>query len=433
MRPRDAFETLLAGLSGTWRRLRAETRAATTVTFVILSLPLLMVGSTMIVYSDVVAQKDRLNQAADAAALAAAGYANVTGDSTQAQAAALKIFNDQSVFQGIVITGVQARLTDSLTSRTVVVSYTGTVPVPLMGIFGATSMDISGSATAVTQLPTYIDFYLLLDNTPSMGIGATLTDIQTMVNNTPDQCGFACHDLASAPNDYYSKAKALGVTTRIDVVRQATQQLMDTATQTEYVPGQFRAAVYTFGTDATNLGLTRIAAINDNLATVKTQAGAIDLMTIPYQGYNNDQITDFNATLTSVNAVIPTPGNGTSQANAQKVLFMVSDGVNDSHNPGSCTRSASGGRCIEPLNTTYCDSIKARGIRIAVLYTTYFPLPTNSFYNTYVSPFQPTIGPNNMQSCASPGLYFEVAPNQGISAAMTALFNRAVGSARLSQ
>jgi regulator of sirC expression with transglutaminase-like and TPR domain len=39
----------------------------------------------------------------------------------------------------------------------------------------------------------------------------------------------------------------------------------------------------------------------------------------------------------------------------------------------------------------------------------------------------------NMQSCASPGLYFEVSPTQGIADAMTALFQKAVQSARLTK
>jgi hypothetical protein len=38
-----------------------------------------------------------------------------------------------------------------------------------------------------------------------------------------------------------------------------------------------------------------------------------------------------------------------------------------------------------------------------------------------------------MQSCASPGFYFEVSPTQGISDAMTALFQRAVADARVSR
>ena len=92
-----------------------------------------------------------------------------------------------------------------------------------------------------------IDFHLLLDNTPSMGVGATMADINTLVANTPDKCAFACHDLSATPNDYYGLAKKLGVTMRIDVVRSATEKLMDTAKATQTVDGQYRAAIYTFG------------------------------------------------------------------------------------------------------------------------------------------------------------------------------------------
>ncbi|WP_204325651.1 hypothetical protein, partial [Stenotrophomonas maltophilia] len=66
-----------------------------------------------------------------------------------------------------------------------------------------------------------------------------------------------------------------------------------------------------------------------------------------------------------------------------------------------------------------CTAIKNRGIRIAVLYTTYLPLTTNSWYNTWIKPFQSEI-PARMQDCASPGLYFEVSPTQGIADAMAA-------------
>lgn len=74
--------------------------------------------------------------------------------------------------------------------------------------------------------------------------------------------------------------------------------------------------------------------------------------------------------------------------------------------------------------------MKARGVQIAVLYTTYLPLPTNAWYNQWIAPFNSQIS-TNMQSCASPGFYFEVSPTQGISSAMNALFKKAVNQARL--
>jgi hypothetical protein len=69
---------------------------------------------------------------------------------------------------------------------------------------------------------------------------------------------------------------------------------------------------------------------------------------------------------------------------------------------------------------------------IAVLYTEYLPLPLNSWYNEWIAPFQSTIG-SNIQSCASPGIYFEVTTDSDITAAMQSLFQLAIATARLSQ
>ena len=99
-----------------------------------------------------------------------------------------------------------------------------------------------------------------------------------------------------------------------------------------------------------------------------------------------------------------------------------------------------GNRCQSPINPTLCTTIKNRGIKIAVLYTTYLALPTNAWYNTWIAPFNAgPYGPSpnsqiaqNMQACASDGLYFEVSPTQGISQAMTALFQKAIADARIS-
>ncbi len=79
---------------------------------------------------------------------------------------------------------------------------------------------------------------------------------------------------------------------------------------------------------------------------------------------------------------------------------------------------------------TLCDEIKAKNILIAALYTTYYPIPDNAAYNAEVAPIASKIAPA-MQACASPGLYFEVSPSQGITEAMEALLDRAVQQAHL--
>ena len=376
--------------------------------------------------------KAKLSAAADAAALAAVDHQAISGNATAAQTTAQNVFNAQATnLANVTVNSVSVAVNDSSSGRTAVVSYTATKPNLFMGFVGIPTTTINGSATASAGLSTYVDFYMLLDNTPSMGVGATPGDIATMVNNTPDQCAFACHDLKNS-NNYYNLAKKLGVTMRFDVVREATQKLMDTAVSTETLPNQYRVAVYTFGASAATAGLTNMVALTSDLASAKSQIASMDVMTVSGQNQFNDQDTNYDGIFPAIDSAIPAPGPGTKAA-PQKVLFFVSDGVADEYNPNSCSqKTVSGGRCQEPINTALCTTLKNRGVLIAVLYTTYLPLPTNAWYNQYIKPFSGQINPT-MQSCASPGLFFEVSPTQGISDAMTALFQNAVMTARLTK
>lgn len=313
------------------------------------------------------------------------------------------------------------------------VTFKATVNTSLTRILGKEFVTVSGKATAKYETEMYSDFYLLLDNTPSMGVGATPNDVAKLVANTSDKCAFACHivkDGVADQNSYYFKAKQLGVTTRINVVAAATASLMDTAVATRKNVNQYRMAVYTFGEKAEDTKLLEVSPLSADLATAKKKASAIDLMSIPYQSYNNDQMTDFDRAMTQISDKIGKPGNGTSSANPDKVVFFVSDGVGDSYKPSGCTKKLTGGRCQEPIDTKLCTALKDKGYRIAVLYTTYLPLPTNDWYKTWISPFQSQIS-TKMQECASPGLFFEVSPTEGITDAMAALFKRVITSPRL--
>ncbi len=412
------------------------------VLFCLALLPILTAMGCAVDYSMASRLYAKLDAIADAAALVAVSQVATATSNSASQASALSMFNGQaSLLANVTLNSVTATVTSSGTSKTAVVSYSATMPTTFMSVVGKPTVTINGSATAAAALPTYIDFYLLLDNTPSMGIGATPTDVAKMVNNTSDQCGFACHDLNDS-NNYYNLAKSLGVTTRIDVVRAATQQLMDTATTTEQVSNQFRMAIYTFGSTAAAAGLTTITSLTSSLSSAKTSAANIDLMTVNGQGQFDDMDTNFDGIFPQINLAIASPGDGSTAAQPQKVLFFVSDGVADEYNWGCTQPGLNGdGRCQEPITVSLCTAIKNRGIKIAVLYTTYLALTTNSWYNSTIAPFNAgPFGPSpnsliaqNMQSCATPGLFFEVSPTQGISTAMNALFQKAVKSSHLTQ
>jgi Flp pilus assembly protein TadG len=428
----------LIGLIGCFGRHRGGNVA---LLFSVLIVPLILAVGAAIDYGYASRTKAALDALSDAAALSAVNQPALALSKSEAKTLATNMFDAQVTnITRINKSKVKVKITESGGVRTAVVDYTAVVPNAFMGLVGINKLTLQGESTASSNTPVYIDFYLLLDNTPSMGLGATNADIATMVNNTSDKCAFACHDV-NDPNSYYNLAKSLGVTTRIDVMRQATQQLMDSATSEEVVPSQFRAAIYTFGASASTAGLTTISPLTATLSNAKASASNIDLMSVQGQNQNNDQDTDYDTVLTDMNKKIPNPGDGSNASTPQKYLFFVSDGVADELNAASCSKPTTGGRCQEPINTALCQAIKDRGVKIAVLYTTYLDLPTNAWYNTWIAPFNAgPYGPSvnseiaaNMQSCASPGFYFEVSPTDGIPEAMIALFKKAVTQARLTR
>jgi Flp pilus assembly protein TadG len=429
-------------------RFRRDSRGNIAVIFALTLIPVLSCIGCAIDYSRATQLRSKLQAAIDAAsvgsvaktspAFIAAGSMTSDGPIPAGVTDAKKIFKgNMSGTGGYTLNSMTAVVTKTAGTVTSTTQFSAEVPTTFMNVVGKTAMTVTGTSNAIANMPLYIDFYLLLDNTPSMGVGATPADVATMVNNTADSCAFACHDLNDS-NNYYNLAKSLGVTTRIDVLRTATQQLMDTAAATQTYSNQFRMAIYDFGGSASNQGLRALFSLSSSLTSAKSAAGNIDLMTVNGQGQFNDQDTGFTAVVPAINNAITAPGAGTSSA-PQKYLFFVSDGVADEYNT-SCLKPTTGGRCQSPINPALCTSIKNRGIKIAVLYTTYLALPTNAWYNSWIAPFN--LGPygpspnseiaNNMQACASPGLFFEVSPTQGISQAMNSLFQKAVADARIS-
>jgi Flp pilus assembly protein TadG len=368
-------------------------------------------------------RKAQLDAIADAASLAGVTPAMLAQTDQASIDVATAVFNSQALsVPGVGPITLSVTPYDRGLNRDVTVTYQTTSKTLFGTMTGKTLLPLTGTSQATASVPPNIDFYLLLDNSPSMAIAATTSGIATMVANTPDQCAFGCHESDTAPNDRYGLARALGVTLRMDLLRQATQNLMDTAkTAAQNSNANYRAAIYTF-----NYGFNTITGLTSNLSTAKTQAANIDIYEVPYQNWNNDTMTNYTNAMNQINSIMPNPGVGTKQAGdkPQEVMFFVTDGVED--------EKVSGSRVQSLMDPSYCTTIKNRGIRIAVLYTEYLPLPTNAWYNTYIAPFQRNIGPT-LKSCASPGLYFKVTTDQDISGAMSALFNLAVATARLAK
>ncbi|NEV76829.1 pilus assembly protein [Rhodopseudomonas sp. BR0C11] len=433
-------------------RFSCDRRGNIAVIFALVLVPLISAIGCAVDYSRANALRSKLQAAADAASVGAVSRTSpayvaagaMSGDGVISSGAddALRIFNGNlNGLTGYTLASSSATVTkvsDVVTSQ---VTFSAQISTMFMKVVGMSAMTVGGTSTATASMPKYIDFYLLLDNSPSMGVGATPNDVSAMITATAnkssdDHCAFACHDVNNK-NNYYNLAKSLGITTRIDVLRSATQQLMDTANATATYSNQFRMAIYDFGASAQSAGLRNLFSLSASLSSAKTAASAIDLMTVKGQNDNNDQDTSYTTIFPAINKEISTPGSGVS-GSPQKYLFFVSDGVADEYNP-SCLKPKTGNRCQSPINPALCKTLKDRGVKIAVLYTTYLNLPSNDWYKQWIAPFNAgPYGPSpnseiaqNMEACASPGFYFEVSPTQGIAEAMNALFKKAVADARI--
>jgi Flp pilus assembly protein TadG len=438
-------------------RFRRDQRGNIALIFTLTLIPLLAAVGGAVDYSRANQVRTRLQAATDAAsvgsvaktspAFIAAGSMSSDGPIPAGVTDAKNIFAaDTSGLTGFTLNSITATVAKTSGSVSSTVTFSATLPTMFLGLVGQSSVTVTGASKAAATMPLYIDFYLLLDNSPSMGVAATPADI-TNLQALTGGCAFACHDsTAAAGTSNYDIAKSNGITTRIDVLRTATQNLMTTAGQTATYPNQFRMAIYDFGGSSATIGLRNLFALSSNLSSAGTAAKSIDLMSVAGNNdkYTDDMDTQFNNVMPAINSAIPSPGTGTSSA-PLKYLFFVSDGVADENN-SSCLKTMSNKnwgniapRCQEPIDPALCATLKSRGVKIAVLYTTYEP-PTDNWYNDWLAPFN--IGPwgpspnseiaTNMQACASPGFYFEVSPTQGISQAMNALFQKAVADARIS-
>ncbi len=302
-------------------------------------------------------------------------------------------------------------------------TYTLSIPTTFLRVLNITKIDISGAAQASFNAAIFKDFYLMVDNSPSMGLGATTADINTL--NSKIGCAFACHTL-DGTNSNYTQAVATGAKFRIDVVRLGLDKIANAVTSTRTQADLYRVALYNLGAKAETAVASKIeelSALSADMNDLVTSGKKLALMTMPTNGFNSFALTDINSALGVLNTRIGAPGDGTSVSQAGKYVILITDGVQNRWKVKQCNTAIFGdSRCIDYIPTDNCTVLKNRGIKIAVLYTTYIPM-TDYTYVTYVKSFAPKI-PQALQSCASPGLFFQVGPDQGIPEAMEALFSK---------
>jgi hypothetical protein len=399
------------------------------------------------------------------------------------------------------------------------VQFSADVPVSFMQLIGYQTLTVTGVSKSSASLPPYLDFYLMLDVSGSMGLPSTNAEQSRLSLINPDNfgqypggCTLACHfavqnvcsDTGSNrqkwPTNNYCMGYALtrvsqsalanllnmastaqvpkqrpgfpnsmvpGLPTslntdanwglsavsscsidgtdaciqlRADAVGYAVNQLFITANATAKVVNQFRIGLYPFIQDlyayfpltsSINGSPTNSSTINYAAANLASQ---LDTNTNANLGSGG---THIDTSLTTLNGLIRTVGDGSTSNNTLPYVFLVTDGAQD---PQTKSLNQSGGwagsnhaTVIDP--TRECQTIKNRGIIVSVLYIPYQPIqnPNPSFAgdeDDYANNNITNIPPS-LQGCASPGFFYTANTPADITTALNAMFNHAVVTAHI--
>ena len=100
-------------------------------------------------------------------------------------------------FSNLVLTSTVTKTGIKLASN---VQFSANVPVVFMKVLGYQTLPVTGYSKATASLPPYLDFYLTLDVSGSMGLPSTSTEAVRMQSINPDNfvqyptgCTLACH------------------------------------------------------------------------------------------------------------------------------------------------------------------------------------------------------------------------------------------------
>jgi Flp pilus assembly protein TadG len=200
-------------------RFGGNSKGNVAVIFAIACIPILTAIGCAIDYSLAMRMQSKMQSAADAASVgsisqSSPGYAAAEAMSGNGSVA-VGVTDANNIFMGNLcgprtggctnVTGysnlvVSSTVTKSGSGLTSVVTFTAQVPTVFLNVIGYQTMNISGGSTSSAAMSTYLDYYLVLDVSGSMGLPSTTAEAQRMQSINPDNfvqyptgCTLACH------------------------------------------------------------------------------------------------------------------------------------------------------------------------------------------------------------------------------------------------
>lgn len=522
-------------LPGTFRFWR-DRRGVTAIMFALSLAPIIALLGLGIDAGTAISAISQLDLAADAAVVAgvtaaANDYgANPSTYLTLGQQAGTQLFTAQAGLISTVTTPVSTvTLTKTGSNVQGTVTWSATYTPRFGKMLGITSWPLSGTSGASSPIgATYLDVEVLLDNSGSMLIGATASDIATLQQltacstsgafypngssgytsppsgqsynayqcssggesydgtltcpipaNSPytfsvftpsssstgpscqgylpkssgrypmagAPCAFACHfdtsHSAGTGSDYFAVARStIGqsnqVTLRFDVVKQATQTLISAMQSANQSMNNLAIGIFTFDNAVTEIypssgqAGSNWAAAASAVGAAPTSPNQPDTGIQPYGGGNVPD-TDFPDVMTSLaSTYLTASGNGLTATSPMKVLFIVTDGVEDYYVGGN-----SSDRVQTAVDPSYCQTFKNMGYTVYVVYTPYYPLMNAWYLDTMVDIAEGTSSTSttyNLQACASsPADYIQASDGPSLQAALQTFLRQSLVAAHLTQ
>ena len=462
--------------------LRHARGGSINILFGLAVIPLIGIVGLSVDYGVATTAKAKLNNAADAAALAAvvtakayiganSGQANATQNGLAAGAnQAINAFtvNAGKVAYTTVTLGtpVVTRAGQTLNSS---VTYTATVQNNFGKIFRSPTTTLTNTVTASTDLPSYLDFYLMVDVSGSMGLPATAAGMTQLAAINTDMwsdyqqgCQFACH----FPG-YNGWNQAAGkIQLRSDAVNTAVCSLIQRASA-PVVPNQYRVGLYPF---IDQLGT--LSALTSTMATLNAAAqcsqswpmaftNLLDTGATQLNSYNDPTTgigsggTHFEVAMAQMQWTVSTYGDGSSSSRPKPFIFLITDGMQNSQH---FSTSAGGKRAYSgnpskfsgykdaqwdgsqpaQIDPSTCTTLKNAGAMISILYIPYNQIIFSNNNggiakeNNKVNSLSPSLS-TPLQNCASQG-YFQTANTPAdITAALNLMFDRVLKVSRITQ
>jgi Flp pilus assembly protein TadG len=246
-------------------RFKSDRRGNVAMIFALCSIPILFAVGAGIDYTSATRRKAKLDAIADTVALSTVtlsgnppAYSPIPGEglnSTAAQTRAQTMFNSlASAVTGVTGFVGTVTVTDGTTSaqppRTTTVKYTANSTDAFGGIIGMSSIPIgngAGGTVAQVSIAPNINFYILADSSPSMGIPATATGVSSMYTATSSGsgtggdneggCSFACHESDYSKWVLPGNSSCIGVNSNTATVTSGSGSHKTTTTFTYYTNG----------------------------------------------------------------------------------------------------------------------------------------------------------------------------------------------------